>query len=58
VPSFYSLDANISYELKDYFTTLTVGGTNITNNKFRMIYGGPTIGTLVYASLLFDINKW
>jgi iron complex outermembrane receptor protein len=58
VPSFYSLDANISYELKDYFTTLTVGGTNITNNKFRMVYGGPTIGTLVYASLLFDINKW
>ncbi len=58
VAAFYSLDANISYELKDYFTTITVGGTNITNNKFRMIYGGPTIGTLVYASLLFDINKW
>lgn len=58
VEAFYSLDANISYELKDYFTTITVGGTNITNNKFRMIYGGPTIGTLVYASLLFDINRW
>lgn len=58
VAAFYSLDANISYELKDYFTTITVGGTNITNNKFRMIYGGPTIGTLIYASLLFDINRW
>jgi iron complex outermembrane recepter protein len=58
VAAYYTLDANISYEFKEYYTTITVGGTNITNNKFRMIYGGPTIGTLIYASLLFDINKW
>lgn len=58
VPSFYTIDANLSYEFKEYFTTLTVGGTNISNNRFRMVYGGPTIGGMVYASLLFDINKW
>ena len=58
VAAFYTLDANVSYEMKDYFTTITVGATNLTNNKFRMVYGGPTIGTLIYASLLFDINKW
>jgi iron complex outermembrane receptor protein len=58
VDSYYMLDANISYEFKDYYTTLTIGSTNITNNQFRMIYGGPTIGRLIYASLLFDINKW
>jgi iron complex outermembrane recepter protein len=58
VPAYYSLDGNISYELKDYYTTFTVGASNMTNNKYRMIYGGPTIGTLIYASVLFDINKW
>jgi len=58
VPAYYSLDGNLSYEFKDYYTTISVGASNITGNKYRMIYGGPTIGTLIYASLLFDIGKW
>lgn len=58
VDAYYTLDGNINYEFKDYYTTITLGCTNITNNQFRMIYGGPTIGRLIYASLLFDINKW
>lgn len=58
VPSFHTMDGNISYEFKSYHTTFSVGASNLYNNKYRMVYGGPTVGTLVYASLLFDINKW
>src|SRR5690606_26153860 len=57
VNSYHTLDANISYEFAEYYTTISFGASNLTNQKFRMIYGGPTIGTLIYASLLFDINK-
>jgi hypothetical protein len=46
------------FAVKEVSDLTTVGGTNISNNRFRMVYGGPTIGGMVYASLLFDINKW
>jgi len=57
VNGFYMLDANVSYEFTKIYSTVTVGGTNITNNRFVQAYGSPLIGGMVYASLLFEFNK-
>lgn len=57
VPSFYVLDAQVSYELSKWYTTVTVGGSNITNNRHIEVYGGPLVGGMVYASILFEFTN-
>lgn len=56
IPSFMTLDLNASYEF-DKFITLQVGGSNITNNRHIEAFGSPMIGGMVYASLLFDLER-
>ncbi|MEX2589884.1 MAG: TonB-dependent receptor [Chitinophagales bacterium] len=56
VESFNILDAQLNYQLPDYYLTFSVGGSNLTNQKYRTSYGTPLIGTRVYASVLFDMN--
>lgn len=56
VPSFTLLDLNVSYEL-DKYMTFQVGGSNITNNRHIQAFGSPTIGGMVYASVLFDLER-
>jgi len=56
VPSFVVWDLNVSYEL-DKYVTLQIGGSNITNNKHIEAFGSPKIGGMVYASILFDLER-
>ncbi|MCB0507239.1 MAG: TonB-dependent receptor [Bacteroidetes bacterium] len=56
VPSFHTLDMQVSYEFPRWFT-LQVGGSNIYNNKHIEAYGSPTIGALVYGTMLFDLER-
>ncbi|MCO5248133.1 MAG: TonB-dependent receptor [Chitinophagales bacterium] len=56
VPHYTILDLNVLYEF-DKFITLQVGGSNITNNKHIEAFGSPMIGGMVYASLLFDLER-
>lgn len=50
------LDAQVSYSIKKYYTTLKVGSSNILNNQVYQVYGGPTVGRLSYVSLLFELQ--
>jgi iron complex outermembrane recepter protein len=54
VPSYNSLDAQLSYKLTSMKSTLKVGGSNILNNKYIQSGGGPNISGLYYVSLTFD----
>ncbi|MFT2008100.1 TonB-dependent receptor [Pontibacter sp. 13R65] len=54
IPSYYTLDAQVSYKLPAYKTIVKIGGSNLTNNRFRQVYGGPYIGAIYYVSLTFD----
>jgi outer membrane receptor protein involved in Fe transport len=54
VPSFYTLDAQVSYRIPKWKTTLKVGGTNITNNRYFELFGGPTIGAMTYFQITYD----
>ncbi|MFN8238872.1 MAG: TonB-dependent receptor [Chitinophagales bacterium] len=56
VPSYHTMDMQVSYEFKRWFT-LQVGGSNIYNKKRIEAYGSPEIGGLVYGSVLFDLER-
>lgn len=54
VPAYSTLDAQVSYRMKDIKTVLKVGASNALNNRYIQSKGGPTIGGLYYISLTFD----
>ncbi|MDP5170757.1 MAG: TonB-dependent receptor [Bacteroidia bacterium] len=58
VPSYFMVDAQINKQLSinDVDMMVKLGGSNLLNNRIFQIYGGPTIGRLVYLSALFDLN--
>lgn len=54
VPAIGTVDAQVSYRLKDLKSVIKVGGSNITNERYVLNYGGPTLGAIYYISLTFD----
>ena len=55
IPSFGTLDAQISYHFTKEKILLKIGGTNITNHYYRNAFGNPYIGALCYASIGYNI---
>lgn len=55
VPSFHTLDVQVSYEFEKIYSTLRVGGSNIYNNWHIEAVGAPKIGALYYVSYTFDM---
>lgn len=54
VPSISTLDAQISYRIPNMKTIMKVGGSNITNERHVLNYGGPNLGAVYYVSFTFD----
>ncbi|WP_237144083.1 TonB-dependent receptor [Pontibacter pamirensis] len=54
IPSYYTLDAQVSYKVAVIKSIFRIGGSNVTNNRIRQVYGGPYIGGLYYVSVTFD----
>jgi len=54
IPAYGTLDAQVSYKMPGIKSILKVGGSNITNNYYRSVYGGPYVGGVYYVSLTFD----
>lgn len=59
IDSYSILDLQLSYavDYKYYTVTARAGSSNLLNQQRREIYGGPMIGRMFYASLLFSINN-
>lgn len=55
IPSFGLVDVQVSRAFAKVNTTLKVGASNVLNNLHYEIYGGPLIGRLVYASVLYSL---
>lgn len=51
------LDAQLNYKFKRYNTTLKIGASNLLDNRAFQTYGGPRIGRLAYASILYEWKK-
>ncbi|MDR9364805.1 MAG: TonB-dependent receptor [Balneolaceae bacterium] len=54
VPSVSTLDAQFTYRVPSIKSMVKVGGSNITNNRHFLNYGGPNLGAIYYVSLTFD----
>ena len=54
VPSYTTVDAQVSYKISSIKSVVKVGGSNLLNNRYIQSLGGPTIGALYYVSLTFD----
>lgn len=54
IPSFTTVDAQVSYKIPDLKTIVKLGGTNIFNERYTTSFGNPSIGSLYYVSLTFD----
>lgn len=48
------LDAQVSYRIPKWYLTFKLGASNVLNNKVYQVYGGPRVGRMAYASLLFE----
>lgn len=54
VPSIGTVDAQVSYRLKAMKSIFKLGGSNLTNQRYVLNYGGPTLGAIYYVSITFD----
>jgi outer membrane receptor protein involved in Fe transport len=57
VPTYDMLDAQVSVTFDKIYTTVKIGASNILNNQVSQTYGGPRIGTMAYASVVYDFVK-
>ena len=54
VPEYGTLDAQVSYRLKNLKSIVKLGGSNILNDYYIQSLGGPSIGAIYYISVTFD----
>jgi outer membrane receptor protein involved in Fe transport len=54
VPSFTTVDAQISYKVPSIKSVFKLGGSNIFNERYTTSFGNPSIGSLYYVSITFD----
>ncbi len=55
VPSYGTMDAQISYLMPKVKTLIKLGGSNIFNNYYRSAFGNPYIGALYYISFGYNV---
>lgn len=54
VPAYNLIDAQITYKIPSLKTQIALGGNNILNNRHIEVFGGPTIGAMVYVKFTYD----
>lgn len=59
IPSFNTLDAQVSKKLSGLKSILKVGGTNLFGKPYTTGWANPTVGSMYYVSITFDelLNK-
>lgn len=54
IESYGLLDAQISYQVPKIYSTFKLGASNVLDNQVYQVYGGPTVGRMIYFSILFE----
>lgn len=54
IDTYNLIDAQVSYRVPKYKTTIKLGASNLTNKYVVQAYGSPAVGGLYYISLNFD----
>lgn len=55
IPSFGTVDAQISYKLPKTKSMIKAGGSNFFNKYYRSAFGNPDVGALYYISFGFNV---
>jgi len=55
IPSFGTLDAQISYKLPSIKSMLKLGASNLLNDYYRSAFGNPGVGGLYYLSFGYNV---
>jgi outer membrane receptor protein involved in Fe transport len=55
IPSFGTLDAQVSYKLPKTKSMIKVGGSNFLNKYYRSAFGNPDVGALYYVSFGYNV---
>lgn len=55
IPSFGTLDAQISYRFTSLKSVVKMGGSNVLNKYYYSAFGNPRIGAIYYVSLGYNI---
>ncbi|RTQ52499.1 TonB-dependent receptor [Hymenobacter gummosus] len=56
VPAYHTLDAQLSYAVKQPDLRLKLGATNLLNRYYASYLGGPSIGGLYYLTVTYGLN--
>lgn len=57
IPSYSLVDVQVNKKFSKINTTLKIGASNVLDNQVFQAYGGPRIGRLAYASLVYEFKK-
>lgn len=56
VPAFWSMDAQVNYQFRKPHITIKLGATNLLNQYYNNMLGGPSVGGFYYLSALWDVK--
>ncbi|WEK36292.1 MAG: TonB-dependent receptor [Candidatus Pseudobacter hemicellulosilyticus] len=54
VPAYSTIDAQVSYRIPEWYSTIKAGGANVFNKRYIQYAAGPTIGGLYYVAITVD----
>jgi iron complex outermembrane receptor protein len=57
VPSFWNADAQVRYSFAKQGLDIKLGSTNLLNQYYYSILGGPQVGGFYYTTLTFHMPK-
>jgi outer membrane receptor protein involved in Fe transport len=55
IPSFGTLDAQVSYKLPKIKGMIKAGGSNFLNHYYRSAFGNPDVGAIYYVSFGYNV---
>jgi len=54
IPEFGTLDAQVSYKVPAWKSTLKLGASNLLNERYTTSFGNPDLGAIYYFQITFD----
>ncbi|OEK05627.1 TonB-dependent receptor [Roseivirga misakiensis] len=54
IPEFGTLNAQVSYKVPEWKSTIKLGASNLLNERYTTSFGNPNIGGIYYVQITFD----
>ncbi len=54
IPEFGTLDAQVTYRLPEWKSSVKIGASNLLNERYTTSFGNPTLGGVYYIQITFD----